>query len=350
MNANARVTRHKTSLCALTLVLAVATLAACADEEGNPAADATNDTSQEDATNLDAEPAPDDAATSAPDDVDASTDAASPGDGDDDVAPTEPTRPHGGVAPTTNVYIAREFIFEREEPTGVSVGFDLDGEVSTPTTPIGCGQRDYVDPDGVPGIDNQFAKLLPLIEAGGGSALPDLVQAAINEGDLLILVMFEGLNGTDDADDVAVTIARADTSPIVGADGTLRAWQTFDLDTSEPITRIEGAVVRDGVLNGGPATVELPIFVFTFRFDVTLHRSLIRVHLDETGPTRIVVGGAVTLENILDIARTPGIQQVIPDTLARIGPNLADISVDGECDAVSTTATLHLTPAYLFED
>ncbi len=176
------------------------------------------------------------------------------------------------------------------------------------------------------------------------------MQSAINEGDLLILAEFDGLDSFENDDDVAITIGRAAGDPIVGADNTLLPWQTLSRDLEEPRTRVEGGVLRDGVLLAGPAEVPLPIFVFTFRFDVTLYDALIRVDFNEDGPERVMVGGGVTLENILVIANNPGIQDRIPALIEDVGTLMADLSVDSECDALSVAATLTLSPVHLFAD
>jgi len=266
--------------------------------------------------------------------------------GTSDIEP-EVTAPRA-TPPTTTVYVAREFNFSRELPGGIVEGFDLDGAVSNGNDGTGCDQPDYTNAAGETGIDNQFASLLPVIESAGGAALPTLVQSAINEGDLLIVAVFSGVDDWLNDDDVTVSIGRAVGAPIVGADNTLQPWQTLTLDINEPVTRITGGRIVDGVFTAGTETLPLPIFVFTFRFDVTLHGALIRAEMTETGPTVFMTGGAVTLANILDIARTPGIQDRIPAALEQLGPLISDLSVETECDSLSVAASLTLMPIYLF--
>jgi hypothetical protein len=250
--------------------------------------------------------------------------------------------------PTTTVYVAREFNFSRELPGGIVEGFDLDGAVSNGSDGTGCNQPDYTDAAGETGIDNQFASLLPVIESAGGAALPTLIQSAINEGDLLIVAVFSDVDDWLNDDDVTVSIGRAIGAPIVGADNTLRPWQTLSLDLNEPVTRITGGSIVDGVFNAGTVALPLPVFVFNFRFDVTLHDALIRAEMTETGPTVLMTGGAVTLSNILEIARNPGIQDRIPAALEQLGPLISDLTVETECDSLSVAAVLTLMPIYLF--
>lgn len=284
-----------------------------------------------------------DAVTDASADVgmDIATDAAAP-----DVEP-EVTAPRA-TQPTSTVYVAREFNFARELPGGIVEGFNLDAADSNGSDGTGCDQPDYTNAAGETGIDNQFASLLPVIESAGGAALPALIQSAINEGDLLIVAAFSDVDDWLNDDDVTVTIGRAFGAPIVGADNTLRPWQTLTLDINEPVTRITGGSIVDGVFTAGTQTLPLPVFVFTFRFDVTLHGARVRAEMTETGPTVLMTGGAVTLDNILDIADTPGIQNRIPAALEQLGPLISDLTVVTECDSLSVAAVLTLMPIYLF--
>lgn len=321
--------------------LAISGAAACG-ESASDDNDENTDVGASDASDTSLDAAPDAATDDATTDTTETTDAE--GSGDD-------ARPIGGTRPATASYVARTFVFEPERADGTVEGFNLDGTVTRTADGTGCGQSDFTSPAGVAGIDNQFALLLPLVAAAGGSALPVLVQSAINEGDLLILVQFDGLDDPRNDDDVSVTIARAKGTTIVGADSLLLPWQTFDIDTAEPSTTVTGARVVDGVMLAGPTTLELPIFVFDFRFDVTLQNALIRAEFDEFGPVRAVIGGAVTLDNILDIADTPGIQDRIPALIEDIGGSMADMSVaaPGACDALSAAVTVELTPIFLYD-
>lgn len=292
-----------------------------------------------------------DAATEVSVDSSANDAAADATDDADPDAVSSDARPIGGDRPATSSYVARTFVFEPERADGSVEGFNLDNTVSRTADGTGCGQSDFVSPSGALGIDNQLALLLPLVAAAGGSALPALVQSAINEGDLLILLQFDGLDDPRNDDDVSVTIGRAMGTTIIGADSLLLPWQTFDVDTEEPSTTITGARIVDGVMLAGPTTLELPIFVFDFRFDVTLRDALIRAEFDEFGPVRATIGGAVTLENILVIANNPGIQDRIPALIEDIGRRMADMSVaePGACDALSAAVSLELSPIYLYD-
>lgn len=265
------------------------------------------------------------------------------------------SRPGGGGvvvdAPSAGAptLIARSFLFVRESG-GVSEGFDLDGRDSSQADAQGCRQADFTHPDGTEGIDNQLGVLLPLIEAAGGEALEYLIQDAVNEGDLLIVLQFDGLDSRENDDDVTLSLRRAVGDPLVGTDGLIEPFQSFDLDFDEPTSTFEGARVVDGVLEAGPFLARLPIFVFDFRFEVDLIDAIVRVEFGDDGVVRATIGGTVTLANVLDIADTPGIQDRIADLVATVGATMTDSTVEEECDAFSVATTLEFIDAFIYAD
>lgn len=248
------------------------------------------------------------------------------------------------------LFVAKTLEFIRESPGQVSDGFDLDGRVSNEQDLEGCRIGDFTNERGDEGIDNQFARLVPLIEAAGGSALPGLVQSAINEGDLLVMIDVEGLDDWQNDDNFSITVMRGRGETFVGTDGFLLPNLSFDIDTNEPMSTVENVQLIDGVAEAGPFEVQLPIFVFDFRFDVTLIGGRVRLEMREDGTAYGLMGGAVTIENVLDIADTPGIQGRIPDLIESLGATMADLTVNEPCDAFSATVGFELVPAFAYAE
>ena len=94
-----------------------------------------------------------------------------------------------------------ELKFGREEPSGISLGDNIDQQVSDGQDPSSCYQSDLSSPDGEEGIDNQFAKIIPLIEAVGGEAIEGLAQGIINQGRLLMMLQLTALDDEDLSED-----------------------------------------------------------------------------------------------------------------------------------------------------
>jgi hypothetical protein len=253
------------------------------------------------------------------------------------------------VPQATQYYVAQTFSFARIED-GVTVGFDLDGHTTT-SQAEGCDILDYVSPDGVEGIDSQFATLLPTLEQIGGSALPLLVQAALNEGDLILLFDLQGLDDWQNDDEVAVSLQRGLGQPIIGGNDLMLPFQTFDLDLEKPGAFVEGGVLVDGSLYASPIEVSIPFFVFDSFIEVTLENGVIRMDMQDDGSILATIGGGVSLEQINEIASIPGIGTQINELLPFVAERAADLRTTpgGDCDALSAVVQARLIPAFVFE-
>src|SRR5689334_15498019 len=97
----------------------------------------------------------------------------------------------GAGAP--HAFVISTLGFTRVDPMkGTAPGFDVDGVVSDGTDAASCNKKDFTGPNGEKGIDNQLAALIPDVEKVLGNAVDGLLQGAINNGDLLILMNVEG--------------------------------------------------------------------------------------------------------------------------------------------------------------
>jgi len=252
--------------------------------------------------------------------------------------------------PTTQLAVARTLKFARQDG-GVSLGFDLDDRLSDRTDGESCRQQDFTTPDGDEGIDNAFANVLPIIERVGGTALEGLVQAAINEGDLLVMIELDGVDSLTRDDEVEVTLMRGLGQPYVGTDDRIEPWQTFDVDAVAPWSRASARIV-DGVLEAGPVEFDLPIYIFDFEFLVTVLDGRIRIAFGEDGPESAVLGGTILMQNLLDIANNIEGGQNIPATIDTIGRSFADMlkGEDGACAGMSVALDIDLAGAFFYDD
>ena len=86
-------------------------------------------------------------------------------------------------------------------------GFNLDGEVSAAGDQETCGHGDFVNADGVEGVDNQLGRLWGLMSTAVGAA-EGLLQGAINEGRFVMAVELSELDPLND-DNVNLSIYRS---------------------------------------------------------------------------------------------------------------------------------------------
>jgi hypothetical protein len=239
---------------------------------------------------------------------------------------------------------------------GVSDGFDVDHTTSDSTDTLSCGRSDFVSPDGVEGIDNQFAALWSILVNAVGGAVEGLIETAINEGRLLLMFQIDGIDDPLHDDCVNVHIYNGSGRPELGTDGTIAPSQTFDVQEGTPHTWTRGRIA-DGVLEAGPFDVVIPIAIFDVVADLELHGGYVRATFDEQGGMNATIGGGVENEQVMDVARMAAendgtAQQLVPLLPIVLGAN-SDLGYDAdedECTQLSTVMSFTATPAYLFED
>ena len=224
------------------LALAVAALAvvACGDTETQDTAD----------TGIDV----------AADVTDTALDSDTGIDGSDDAAPdTRPYFPGGGyVLEDSHVNVVRQIVFTSVED-GVVPGFDLDGHVTSAGDDEDCGKPDLISPSGTPGVDNQLGNLWPALSPLIGTQLEGLLQGAINESRVLIMVEISGVDDLWNDDSVVVNVYRGLADPEVGTVGFISPNQTYEYDYGSPISTVEDAAIVDGSIVAGPFVVAIPV-------------------------------------------------------------------------------------------
>ncbi len=227
-------------------------------------------------------------------------------------------------------------------------GFDLDGRVSTSSDSTSCRQADFTSHDGTPGIDNQLAKLLPIVDSMTGGALEGAVQGAINNGQQLLALSVEGLDSRCNDEEVTLVIQRVAGTPFVGADMLLDPWQTFDAQRALPPTRVP-ARVRDGYVEAGPFTLPLPVAVLTASFTLNLYAARIRARLRDDGGLDGVIGGGIDREEFMTEVRTLIIGQSLMDSINGALSIFADLDRDasGHCTRLSAAVQVTARPAFV---
>jgi hypothetical protein len=227
---------------------------------------------------------------------------------------------------------------------GLSDGFDLDGASDQ------CGVTDLAHPDGGDSIDNSFAALLPALDAVGGDALPELIQAAVTSGELLLLFEREVL----DDGCVSTHLFRGAGAPAVGTDDFMLAGQTFDIDPEQPSAYVAcGEMVDDSTYVGEGFEVRLPLQVFDESIDLTLVDGTAKIIEHEDGTLTGVLGGAVSVEEVrANVATFDGIPQELHALFGSALDVRADLLPDdtGACTHMSATLSFEAVPAFIYED
>ena len=242
--------------------------------------------------------------------------------------------------------------FTRQKPVGVAPGFDLDKVVSKAGNMQTCGHADLKSPTGAKGIDNQFAKLVPLLEQTQVGAIHGLVQNAIEDGGLLIMLQLEGVDDTLNDDEVSLRVRLGKGKPLLGTDGLVLAGQTFHLHPESPEIALT-AQVKGGVVDGGPFKMRLPIIIFDVLYEITIHDALIRFTFDADGGLKGgLIGGGVPISDIMTIAYTAAMNAGgILEAIEPVVKGMGDLhkGPDGKCHRISAVLGFSAVSAFLFE-
>lgn len=235
--------------------------------------------------------------------------------------------------------------------TGTVPGFNVDGVVSDKTDEASCFKPDFMSPTGESGIDNQLAALIPDVEKVLGDAVDGLVQGAINNGALLIVMDVDGADNLYDDDCVDIQVRTVKGHPVLGTDGVIEAFQTFDPDPAAEVSRATGGRIRNGVLTIGPFELAIPIAIFDVAFTIHVHNALVSLNVGAEDGIRKdgILGGGVVPDEIIDgVKDGAGVDQYVPVlTLVLNGSTDLAKNSEGTCEQVSAGLKVTAVEAFV---
>lgn len=252
----------------------------------------------------------------------------------------------------TYVAVLSVLEWSRADEEGVSDGFDLDGFDSTSNDPRGCRIADYVSPEGEPGIDNGFARVLPALELTEAVAVESLIAQAIADGNLLVTLELTGVDDLQNDACVGLRVGRGTGEVLIGTDGLLEEGQTIDRDPELPTTTFEQLSIVDGRLVASPLDWSLPITIFDVSLDFNLLDGAIRLDLDSDGVVSGVVGGGVDVDYIVEVAGSENVDAALVGVVEALLDTYADLQPDedGVCQQISVNLDFQAIDAWFFED
>ena len=248
-------------------------------------------------------------------------------------------------------YVITALAFTREGPRGVAAGFDLDGRVSTKPEDQTCGKLDLVGPNGEQGIDNQLALFVPEIEKRVGNAVDGIIQGAINDGRLLIMLDLANVDDTQKDACVNMEVKLAEGKPLLGTDGVVEAWQTFDLRrVDQKISKAREGKFENGVFETGPFDLHIPIAIFDVSFMIHMRNAKVRFKLDANGDAEGLLGGGISIDEIADgVQNGAGVADIVSQ-IRFLGKAASDLGYDEEssvCTLLSATLSFKARPAFV---
>ena len=266
----------------------------------------------------------------------------------DTTAPAEDYCDGGGAA---GVALMTTMVFGRRSDDGVSLGFDLDGHVTDAGDDEGCYLADLISPDGVEGIDNGFSALIPALEATEAAAVEGLVQDAINNGELLVMLELTGVHDWENDPCVDVALSRGYGDPLIGTDGTLLPGQTLERHPDVPVSRVEGAAIVDGVLEVHGLSMALTMQILDAQVALDIQDVSVRLEAAEADAGWGYFSGG------LDVAYTAGqIRELDGTEVGDLAAQLIELSADmypdegGACAQLSMVMEFTSTAAFFYPE
>ena len=250
----------------------------------------------------------------------------------------------------THANIVRTLRFMELEEEGVARGFDLDGRVSADGEEESCGHGDFISPEGRTGVDNQLAELWEAIAPLVGEQAHALLQNAVNEGRVLLMIELEGLDDLQDDDDLTLRIFKGSLRPEIGTLGVISPDQSFDLDYESPISSISGVRLEGGLLIAGPFEVNVPVTILSLDAVVKLELGHIQLKIDEEGRMEGFITGAVHVPTLTETLINTDAEQEARLVAPFFERNADMVKVDGVCTYLSMGLSFEATRAFVIRD
>ena len=250
----------------------------------------------------------------------------------------------------SHVNVIRQFEITGLVEDGIANGFDIDQQVTEPGDPMHCNHGDLVDPDGREGIDNQLASIWSSLEPLIGEQTRALLQGAINEGRVLIMVELVGVDDLQNDDSVSLNVFRGLLDPDIGNKGLIAPDQTFYLDYDNPISSFDDVQIVDGEVIAGPFELLLPLQILELDIVANVTNAWLRFDIHDDGTFHGVIGGAFDLPQMFDAITMTG-AEAEAELVRPIFESNADLGFSGgECTQLSAAFGIEGTTGFVVRD
>lgn len=244
---------------------------------------------------------------------------------------------------------------------GVLDALDIDGMASSSASPAPgeCAHDDFAGPGGEPGIDDQLWRAIGCIRGfQDGDVVESVVDGAVRDGSMTILVDVRGVDDERNDDDVEVQVFSSEDAPPLGADGRVLPYGTLSID---PNPRFHSTVgkgrIENGVVIAGPLDIRVRLNIQIVLGELTFRDAYVRLVLNDDGTASGGIYGYAPIEDVYEIfgrqAGTIGGKEALGYTCSGLYAALvreADGHFDpgsGSCTSLSTAYRFTAIPAFV---
>lgn len=237
----------------------------------------------------------------------------------------------------TCVFVSRMFDIPTRDSESRVYGENLDGEQTRFGDPTGCGTPDQTSAlDGTRGVDNAVSTFLPVIDGMTTMSLSQLYANALVEGELLMVIKLEGVDGADDESvDVSLWYGMIVGTPTFDDDGLVDGGQT--MTAISPVSVATGAIV-EGRFRAVFSEIPFSIGLLSDLSFLPLSDARVSANIEDSTLLRGMIAGSLDLgELAVAMAMNPGISveqaRNLLEGFAETEP------VEGMCQALSLGAS-----------
>lgn len=180
-----------------------------------------------------------------------------------------------------------------------SEGLDLDGTLDGHATAKTCAHQKFTSPDGMPGVDNQWYRLMGCA-AGfrGNGVMEEVINSGLRDGGRATLMEIEGVSDLRNSPDVTVVFSQAIDPLVKGPTGTdiLPRGSYRVADDYRYVTR---GAIKDGILTTQPIDIHFPFFQIPIEADRYIRDMRLRLSLSPDGEhAKGLVAGYYDLDSL----------------------------------------------------
>jgi hypothetical protein len=242
---------------------------------------------------------------------------------------------------------------------GTLDALDIDQTASRAGDGAQCAHDDFASPDGTPGVDDQLWRAIGCIRGfQDGDVVGSVVDAAVRDGSMTILVDVQGVDDPLNDDDVRVQVFSSRDAPPLGGDGSVLPFGTLGVD---PDARYHSTVgrgrIENGVVLAGPLDIRIRLNIQIVEGDLSFRDAHVRLTLAPDGSARGGIFGFAPVADVYEIfgrqAGTIGGKEALGYTCSGLYGALlsqADGHFDaatGGCSSISTAYRFAGIPAFV---
>lgn len=239
----------------------------------------------------------------------------------------------------------------------VAPGLDLDGgDTTLEPAPGTCRHVNFRGPDGEPGVDNQWWRVMGCIKHyQHGANIQTYAHSIIRGGEISILIELTGVHDARNDDSVGVAIYSSRDPVPLDAGGEVTSGGSLETHPDTHFHARTTGRIRDGVLTSDPVDLHLQNKALILDTEWYVRGGRLRLELQPDGSAKGLLAGYADVETFYEYIRqsTPGASRLGGYTCPGVYDRLRELADghpepgSGRCTAISVAYQVAGVPAFI---